>query len=66
MIFVEIDYAFNNDLKDFWFVIFSEIQSWWEIPSIAHFCSLFKTAFDLSDFDIEVIFFSLYKIVCEL
>ncbi|KAL8614346.1 hypothetical protein ACOMHN_007684 [Nucella lapillus] len=30
-----------------------DIQSWWEVPSIAHFCSLFRTAFDLSDFDIE-------------
>lgn len=30
-----------------------DIQAWWEVPAIAHFCSLFKTAFDLSDFDIE-------------
>ncbi|RZC33460.1 uncharacterized protein BDFB_003721, partial [Asbolus verrucosus] len=29
------------------------IQSWWEVPSIAHFCSLFRTAFNLLDFDIE-------------
>jgi hypothetical protein len=32
-----------------------DIQSWWEVPSIAHFCSLFRTAFNLLDFDIEVI-----------
>merc|ERR1739842_226821 len=30
-----------------------DIQSWWELPSIAHFCSLFRAAFDLLDFDIE-------------
>lgn len=31
-----------------------DIQSWWEVPSIAHFCSLFRAAFNLLDFDIEV------------
>ncbi|XP_026094716.1 cat eye syndrome critical region protein 2-like isoform X2 [Carassius auratus] len=30
-----------------------EIQSWWEVPGIAHFCSLFRTAFNLPDFEIE-------------
>ncbi|XP_067135520.1 chromatin remodeling regulator CECR2-like [Centruroides vittatus] len=30
-----------------------DIQSWWEIPSIAHFCSVFKAAFNLLEFDIE-------------
>uniref|UniRef100_A0A3B4XJT8 Cat eye syndrome critical region protein 2 homolog n=1 Tax=Seriola lalandi dorsalis TaxID=1841481 RepID=A0A3B4XJT8_SERLL len=30
-----------------------EIQSWWEAPAIAHFCSLFRTAFNLPDFEIE-------------
>ncbi|XP_041367333.1 uncharacterized protein LOC121381963 isoform X2 [Gigantopelta aegis] len=30
-----------------------EIRSWWEVPSIAHFCSLFRAAFNLADFDIE-------------
>lgn len=30
-----------------------ELRSWWEVPSIAHFCSLFRAAFDLPDFDIE-------------
>ncbi|KAG8231820.1 hypothetical protein J437_LFUL012314, partial [Ladona fulva] len=30
-----------------------DIQSWWEVPSIAHFCSLFRAAFNLLDFDIE-------------
>ncbi|RVE72284.1 hypothetical protein OJAV_G00060330 [Oryzias javanicus] len=30
-----------------------EIQSWWEVPAIAHFCSLFRTAFRLPDFEIE-------------
>lgn len=32
---------------------FLDIQSWWEIPSIAHFCSLFCSVFDLPEFDIE-------------
>lgn len=32
-----------------------DIQSWWEIPCISHFCSLFSSAFDLPDIDIEVI-----------
>ncbi|XP_023233050.1 cat eye syndrome critical region protein 2-like [Centruroides sculpturatus] len=30
-----------------------DIQSWWEIPSIAHFCSVFKASFNLLEFDIE-------------
>ncbi|XP_069484758.1 chromatin remodeling regulator CECR2 isoform X2 [Ambystoma mexicanum] len=30
-----------------------EIRSWWEVPAIAHFCSLFRTAFCLPDFEIE-------------
>lgn len=32
----------------------ADIQSWWEIPCISHFCSLFSSAFDLPDIDIEV------------
>lgn len=32
---------------------FLDIQSWWEIPSIAHFCSLFRYVFNLPAFDIE-------------
>ena len=31
----------------------SDIQSWSEVPSIAHFCSLFRQAFDLLEFDIQ-------------
>jgi hypothetical protein len=31
-----------------------QIQSWWQVPSIGHFCSLFSSLFDLPDFDIEV------------
>ncbi|XP_037944726.1 uncharacterized protein LOC119677450 [Teleopsis dalmanni] len=30
-----------------------DIQSWWEIPCISHFCSLFSSTFDLPDIDIE-------------
>lgn len=30
-----------------------DIQTWWEVPSIAYFCSLFRTAFNLVDFDVE-------------
>lgn len=32
---------------------FIDIQSWWEVPCIAHFCSLFSSPFQLPDFDIE-------------
>lgn len=35
---------------------FIDIQSWWEVPCIAHFCSLFSSSFQLPDFDIEVSF----------
>ncbi|GJQ87089.1 hypothetical protein Trydic_g23942 [Trypoxylus dichotomus] len=35
------------------FISILDIQSWWEVPSVAHFCSLFRTAFNLLDFDIE-------------
>lgn len=31
----------------------SDLQSWNEVPSIAHFCSLFRQAFDLLEFDIQ-------------
>merc|ERR1712029_156653 len=37
--------ASNNDSSD--------LQSWNEIPSIADFCSLFRQAFDLLEFDIQ-------------
>ncbi|XP_032894648.1 uncharacterized protein LOC116984565 isoform X1 [Amblyraja radiata] len=29
------------------------LRSWWEVPAIAHFCSLFRAAFALPDFEIE-------------
>lgn len=32
---------------------FLDLQSWWEIPYIAHFCSLFSRAFQLPHFDID-------------
>lgn len=35
-------------------VALDELRSWWEVPAIAHFCSLFRTAFRLPDFEIEV------------
>ncbi|XP_018327226.1 uncharacterized protein LOC108738343 [Agrilus planipennis] len=35
------------------FISILDIQSWWEVPSIAHFCSLFRSSFNLLDFDIE-------------
>lgn len=38
----------------FWQMNFLDIQSWWEIPCIAHFCSLFRSPFKLPEFDIEV------------
>ncbi|XP_033095578.1 bromodomain-containing protein DDB_G0270170-like [Anneissia japonica] len=30
-----------------------EIQTWWKVPTIAHFCSLFRAKFGLPDFEIE-------------
>ncbi|VDP05646.1 unnamed protein product [Soboliphyme baturini] len=30
-----------------------ELQSFWEVPAIAHFCSLFREVFKLIDFEIE-------------
>ena len=36
------------------FLRLAEIRNWWEVPSIAHFCSLFRAAFGLTDFEIEV------------
>ncbi len=29
------------------------VQSLWEVPATAHFCSLFRSTFALLDFDIE-------------
>lgn len=31
-----------------------DLHSWWEVPAVAHFFSLFKSCFSLSDFTIEV------------
>lgn len=42
----------SSILKTFSLIL--DIHSWWEVPSIAHFCSLFRVSFDLLDFDIEV------------
>jgi len=30
-----------------------DLQSWHEVPCIAHFCSLFREAFKLFEFDIQ-------------
>uniref|UniRef100_A0A2M4BSU1 Cat eye syndrome critical region protein 2 n=1 Tax=Anopheles marajoara TaxID=58244 RepID=A0A2M4BSU1_9DIPT len=35
------------------FMNFIDIQSWWEVPCIAHFCSLFSSTFKLPEFYIE-------------
>ena len=40
-----------------------EIRSWWQVPCIAHFCSLFRSAFALTDFEIEVSFYE--ALLCE-
>ncbi|XP_054844585.1 chromatin remodeling regulator CECR2 [Eublepharis macularius] len=42
-------------------VLLSELRSWWEVPAIAHFCSLFRTAFRLPDFEIEELEAALYS-----
>ena len=31
-----------------------ELKTWWEVPAVAHFFSLFKSCFMLTDFTIEV------------
>ncbi|CAL1535116.1 unnamed protein product, partial [Lymnaea stagnalis] len=41
----ELDLEMKERLK--------EVHTWWEVPAIAHFCSLFKAVFGFSDFDIE-------------
>ncbi|XP_026929698.2 chromatin remodeling regulator CECR2 isoform X4 [Acinonyx jubatus] len=38
-----------------------ELRSWWEVPAIAHFCSLFRTAFRLPDFEIEELEAALHR-----
>ncbi|KAL5006822.1 hypothetical protein ScPMuIL_015628 [Solemya velum] len=30
-----------------------DLRSWFDVPGIAHFCSLFRISFELTDFDIE-------------
>lgn len=45
----------RNQFSSIHFCFFLDIQSWYEVPSIAHFCSLFRAAFSLVDFDIEVL-----------
>jgi len=36
------------------FIWHLEIRSWWEVPCIAHYCYLFRNAFKLPPFEIEV------------
>ncbi|XP_044133421.1 cat eye syndrome critical region protein 2 [Bufo gargarizans] len=38
-----------------------ELRSCWRVPAIAHFCSLFRTAFRLPDFEIEELEDALYR-----
>ncbi|KAM8971847.1 chromatin remodeling regulator CECR2 [Pelodytes ibericus] len=38
-----------------------ELRSCWQLPAIAHFCSLFRTAFQLPDFEIEELEDALYR-----
>ncbi|XP_053319259.1 chromatin remodeling regulator CECR2 [Spea bombifrons] len=38
-----------------------ELRSCWQVPAIAHFCSLFRTAFQLPDFEIEELEDALYR-----
>ncbi|XP_065489190.1 chromatin remodeling regulator CECR2 isoform X1 [Caloenas nicobarica] len=42
-------------------VALDELRSWWEVPAIAHFCSLFRTAFRLPDFEIEELEAALHR-----
>lgn len=60
-----------SDRAEYWIVCphwpmnLLDIQSWWEIPSIAHFCSLFRSNFDLPQFDIEELEFALLNDVAD-
>ncbi|XP_072000998.1 chromatin remodeling regulator CECR2 isoform X2 [Engystomops pustulosus] len=38
-----------------------ELRSCWRVPAVAHFCSLFRTAFQLPDFEIEELEDALYR-----
>ncbi|KAM4676798.1 chromatin remodeling regulator CECR2 [Discoglossus pictus] len=38
-----------------------ELRSCWQVPAVAHFCSLFRTAFQLPDFEIEELEEALYR-----
>ncbi|KAM9311446.1 LOW QUALITY PROTEIN: chromatin remodeling regulator CECR2 [Gastrophryne carolinensis] len=38
-----------------------ELRSCWQVPAIAHFCSLFRAAFQLPDFEIEELEDALYR-----
>ena len=46
-------FPYEADLRHFPTMSLEELQRWWEIPAIAHFCCLFAEAFNLNDFDIE-------------
>lgn len=37
------------------------IRSWWKVPAVAHFCSLFRSTFNLPDFEIEELEEALYQ-----
>ena len=41
----------------------AEIRSWFEVPAIAHYCYLFRAAFDLTEFEIEVRHGSFEKLI---
>ena len=43
--------SFSHNLKSI--SCSTDLQAWPEVPSIAHFCSLFRQAFDLLEFDIQ-------------
>lgn len=43
-------YAYN--VSNICFLV--ELRNYWEVPAVAHFCSLFRAVFKLIDFDIEV------------
>ena len=60
MSIVIYDSICNGELTSDCF-LFLEVHSFWEVPYVAHFCSLFRTAFNLSDFDIEVSIFFFCK-----
>ena len=47
-------------------LFFTELRTWFEVPAIAHYCYIFRAAFDLTEFEIEVRAFDLTEFEIEV